>query len=41
VNPSLDKLEKEVVVLKEFKYLRSIGRSYRPIGPLLRTNIAK
>ena len=40
VNPSLDKLEKEVVVLKEFKYLRRIGRSYRPAGPPLWTDIA-
>jgi hypothetical protein len=35
VNPSLDKLRKEAVVPKEFTYLRSIGRSYRPVGPLL------
>jgi hypothetical protein len=40
VNPSLDKLEKEIVVLKEFKYLRRIGYSHRPIGPPLWTDIA-
>ena len=41
MNPSLDKLEKEVVVPKEFEHLRRIGRSYRPIGPLLWTDMAK
>jgi len=40
VNPSLDKLEKEAVVPKKFKHLRRIGRSRRPIGPLLWTDIA-
>ena len=39
-DPSWDKLEKEAVVSKEFKHLRRIGRSYRPIGPLLRTDMA-
>jgi hypothetical protein len=41
VNPSWDKLEKEAVVFKEFKYLRRTGCSYRPIGPPLQTNMAK
>ena len=41
MNPSLDKLRKEAVVPKEFKHPRSTGRSYRPIGPLLWTDIAK
>jgi hypothetical protein len=41
VNPSLDKLEKEAVVPKEFEHLRSIGRSCRPAGLLLRTDMAK
>jgi hypothetical protein len=39
VNPSLDKLEREVVVPKEFEYPRRTGRSYRPVGPPLRTDI--
>ena len=37
---TLDKLEKEAVVPKEFKYLRRTGRSCRPAGPLLRTDMA-
>ena len=41
MNPSLDKLRKEAVVFKEIEHLRSTGRSYRPAGPLLRTDIAK
>ena len=41
MNPSLDKLEKKAVVPKEFKHPRRIGRSYRPAGPLLRTDMAK
>jgi len=41
VNPSLDKLEKEAVVPKEFKHLRRTGRSYRPVGLLLRTDMVK
>jgi len=41
VNPSWNKLEKKAVVLKEFEHLRRTGRSYRPIGPPLRTDIAK
>jgi hypothetical protein len=32
-------LVKEVVVFKEFKYLKRTGRSYRPIGPPLKTDI--
>jgi len=40
VNLSLDKLEKEAVVPKEFEYLRRIGRSRRPAEPLLRTDMA-
>ena len=40
MNPSLDKLRKEVVVSKKFEYLRMAGRSRRPIGPLLWTDIA-
>ena len=33
-------LVKEAVVPKEFKHLRRIGRSRRPVGPPLRTNMA-
>ena len=33
-------LVKEVVVLKEFKYLRRIGCSRRPTRPPLRTDMA-
>jgi len=40
VNPSWDKLEKEVVVPKEFKYLRRTGHSRRPVGPPLWTDMA-
>ena len=40
MNPSLDKLRKEVVVPKEFEYLRRTGRSRRPVGPPLWTDIA-
>jgi len=40
VNPSLDKLEKEAVVPREFEHLRRTGRSRRPAGPLLRTDMA-
>jgi hypothetical protein len=36
----LDKLEKEAVVPKEFKHLRRTGRSCRPAGPLLWTDMA-
>jgi hypothetical protein len=41
VSPNLDKLRKEVVVPKEFEHPRSIGRSCRPVGPLLWTDMAK
>ena len=41
VNPSWDKLEKEAVVPKEFEHLRRTGRSRRPAGPPLRTDMAK
>jgi len=34
------KLEKEAVVPKEIEHLRRTGRSYRPAGPLLRTDMA-
>jgi hypothetical protein len=34
-------LVKEAVVPKEFEHLRRTGRSRRPVGPPLRTNIAK
>ena len=40
VNPSWDKLEKEAVVPKEFEHLRRTGRSCRPVGPPLQTNMA-
>ena len=40
VNPSWDKLEKEAVVPKEFAQPRRTGRSRRPAGPLLRTDMA-
>jgi hypothetical protein len=40
VNPSLDKLRKEVVVPKEFEHLRRTGRSRRPVGPPLWTDMA-
>jgi hypothetical protein len=40
VNPSLDKLEKEVIVPKEFEHLRRTGRSCRPAGPPLWTDMA-
>jgi len=40
VNPSLDKLEEEAVVPKEFEHPRRTGRSRRPAGPLLRTDMA-
>ena len=35
VKPSFDKLEKEVVITKEFEYPRRTGHSYRPAGLLL------
>jgi len=41
VNPNWDKLRKEAVVPKEIEHLRRTGRSYRPVGPPLRTNMAK
>ena len=37
----MDKLEKEAAVPKEFEHLRRTGRSRRPAGPPLRTNMAK
>jgi len=40
VNPSLDELEKEAVVPKEFEHLRRTGRSCRPVGPPLLTDMA-
>jgi len=40
VNPSLDELEKEAVVPKEFEHPRRTGRRGRPAGPLLRTDMA-
>ena len=40
MNPSLDKLEKEAVVPKEFKHPRRTGRSCRPIEPPLRIDMA-
>ncbi len=40
VNSSLDKLEKEAVVPKEFEHPRRTGRSCRPAGPPLRTDMA-
>jgi len=40
VNPSWDKLEKEAVVPKEFEHLRRTGRSRRPAGPPLWTDMA-
>ena len=39
VNPGRNKLEKEAVVPKEFEHLRRTGRSRRPVGPPLRTDI--
>ena len=36
---ALDKLEKEVVVPKEFEHLRRTGRRGRPAGPRLWTDI--
>ena len=35
VNPSLNKLEKEAVVPKEFEHLRRTRRGCRPVGLLL------
>jgi len=40
VNPSWVKLEKEAVVPKEFEHLRRTGRSRRPAGPPLWTDMA-
>ena len=40
VNPGLNKLEKEAVVLRVAKYLRRQDVVRRPIGPLLRTDMA-
>ena len=40
VNPGLDKSEKEAVVPKEIEHPRRTGRSCRPAGPLLRTDMA-
>ena len=37
---ALDKLEKEVVVPKEFEHLRRQDVVYRSAGPLLRTDMA-
>jgi hypothetical protein len=40
VNPGLNKLRKEVVVPKVAKYLRRQDVVRRPVGPLLRTDMA-
>ena len=40
VNPGLDKPEKEAVVPKEIEHPRRTGRSCRPAGPRLRTDMA-
>ena len=40
VNPGLNELKKEAVVLKVAEHLRRQDIVYRPVGPLLRTDMA-